>query len=89
MQVQYLPYRVDSSFLLTFKRLWLGVWQYIITENNRLEENFGLPHKFRTIMINAGSCPKYYLQNDKWLLNMEDKTSLNIFPKEKKQLCQH
>lgn len=78
MQVQYLPFHVDSSFLLAFKRLWVGVWQYIITENNRLQGYFGLPHKFSTIMINAGSCPKYYFQNDKWLLNMEDKTSLYI-----------
>lgn len=83
MPVQYLPFHVDSSFLLAFKRLWVGVWQYVITENNRLQEYFGLPHKFSTIMINARSCPKYYFQNDKWLLHMEDKTPLNVFLKEK------
>lgn len=35
-------------------------------------------------MINAGSCPKYYFQNDKYLFNMEDKASLDIILKEKK-----
>lgn len=81
--MQYLPFHADSSFLLAFKKLWVVVWQHIITENTRLQEYFGLAHKFSTIMINAGSCPKYYFQNDKWLLNMEDKTSLNIFLKGK------
>lgn len=76
-------FRVDSFFLLAFQRLWVGVWQHIITENNRLQENFGLPPKLRTIMINAGSCPKYYFQNDKYLFNMEDKASLDIILKEK------
>lgn len=83
MRVQYLPFHVDSSFLLPFKGFWVGVWQYVITDNHRLQENFGLPHRFSTIMINVGSCPKYYLQNDKWLWSTEDKTSL-YFPERKK-----
>lgn len=50
-----------------------------------LLEYFANAHNFSTTVINEGSCPKYYFQSDEWLLNGEDKTSLNIFLEEKKQ----
>lgn len=83
--IHYWPVVVDSSFLFLFRRLCVSVWQSIITENIILLEYFANAHNFSTTVINEGSCPKYYFQSDEWLLNREDKTSLNIFLEEKKK----
>lgn len=84
MKVQRWHFPVDSSFLFLFKRLCVGVWQSIIAGKYSIEY-FSNAHNFSTIVINM-CCPKYYFQNDKWLLNMEHKTSLNnVFLEEKRQ----